>query len=186
MSIFTHSKVFYLAITLFTSLSAYLQTLEIVNALPVPKSSVVKHVDIEVKDFHKKNNSVNPNKVPSYKGKLSTASASFNSFMKKNISRTVYLQIEFDDENGRVNEPIGYRDVNADPFFEVSDNASKKSDTPSTFTTYFINCSGCGAGWKKTMNYDDARKRLSGRFQLLRQKKINKRWTSIDMKYLGQ
>lgn len=186
MSVFTHSKMFYLAISLFISLSTYLQTLEIVNAVPVPKFSVVKQIDTEVKDIQKKNNSVNPNKVPRYKGKLSAASASFNSFMKKNIGRTVYVQIEFDDENGRMNEPIGYRDVNADPFFEVSDNASKNYDTLGTFTTYFINCSGCGADWKKTMNYDDTRKQLSGRFQLLRQKKINKRWTSIDMKYLGQ
>ena len=185
MSIFTHSKVFYLTITLFISLSACFH-LEIVNAVLVPKFTIVKNVETEVKDIQKNNNSVNSNKVPRYKGKLSATSATFNSFMKKNIGRTVYVQIEFDDENGRVNEPIGYRDLNADPFFEVSDNASRNYDTPSTFTTYFINCSGCGAGWRKTMNYDNTRKQLSGRFQLLRQKKINTRWTSIDMKYLGQ
>ncbi len=104
-------------------------------------------------------------RVPRFIGSPETQSAAFNSFIRRNVGRRVYLDLRFDENSA----PQGYRDVNADPFFEAGP------------FTYLIDCRDDGnlrSVWTsrcRNLHYDSANRRLRGYFRVARLRKLDRR-----------
>lgn len=116
--------------------------------------------------------------VPIFIGDLQKNPSAFNNFMQDNIGKTVYLEIVFGNTI-----PQGYRSPDSAPFFEVSEQPSKRN---SKFNTYFMQQAGNGYNWGKVTNYDEKNRKLSGFFKVGKPKKINDRWTSFDITFIPQ
>jgi hypothetical protein len=116
--------------------------------------------------------------VPIFIGNLQKNPSAFNTFMQDNIDKTVYLEIVFGSTI-----PQGYRSPESAPFFEVSEQPSKRN---SKFNTYFMQQAGNGYNWGKVTNYDEKNRKLSGFFKVGKPKKINDRWTSFDITFIPQ
>lgn len=90
--------------------------------------------------------------APRFVGSLPERTATFVSFIDKNVgsAKPVYLKITFDEE------PYGYKDENADPFFEAGN-----------YSYYFQCGEEENAVWTKRcriLNYNPATKTISGYF----------------------
>ena len=87
-------------------------------------------------------------------GVISKTPTKFNNLMAKNVGKRVYLKISFDADD----EPIGYKDGQADPFFSVAEYS------------YFLECGEeMNAIWTercKVLDYDQTKRTLTGYFKV--------------------
>ena len=87
-------------------------------------------------------------------GSISRTPTKFNNLMSKNVGKRVYLKITFDADQ----EPIGYKDGSADPFFSVGEYS------------YFLECGEeMNAIWTercKVLDYNQSSRTLTGYFNV--------------------
>lgn len=105
-------------------------------------------------------------------GLVSNTPTKFNNLMSKNIGKRVYLKVTFDEE------PFGYKDGSADPFFSVAEYS------------YFLECGEeMNAVWTercKVLDYDQSTRTLTGYFNVTEPKpgslKTNRMFTLTPVK----